>query len=375
MNDFLAKTSSFSPNKEQLETEVLRQEFTNFFNLEKLKQLSLDEYVLNAETHSKDSFCYWVETKLKVLGNIHGNTSFKFGVYFGKTKSDPVIKWRWTNWTNESFDTVRKAITDLYYAGKSEDIVQIKKNPLSPMFKGKILSLYFPHRYINVFTDYHLKFFLNKLDIHYGNNLDSIDLREKLIEFKNSNNETSNWTAIDFGHYLYKCFGAPSEKEVEDQRKIENESYDKILNVEVNREIISNKKGKQYEDRPVIKPEKTETPAGVTYKRDKSKSTFALSQAKFKCEVNPDHQSFIRKGCKQLYTEPHHLIPMEYQDDFDYALDVPANIVSLCSNCHNWLHYGADSDKLLKLLFDSRINRLIKSNLEISFKDLKSYYK
>ena len=28
--------------------------------------------------------------------------------------------------------------------------------------------------------------------------------------------------------------------------------------------------------------------------------------------------------------EAHHLIPMEFQDDFEHSIDVPENIISLC---------------------------------------------
>lgn len=45
--------------------------------------------------------------------------------------------------------------------------------------------------------------------------------------------------------------------------------------------------------------------------------------------------------------EPHHLIPLQYHEEFEWSLDVEANVVSLCSECHNQIHYG-DGKKYLK---------------------------
>jgi 5-methylcytosine-specific restriction protein A len=84
----------------------------------------------------------------------------------------------------------------------------------------------------------------------------------------------------------------------------------------------------------------------VYYPRDSKKKAQALFDAYYCCEVDPSHITFIRKANGKKYTEAHHLIPMEYQKDFSpVSLDVPANIVSLCSNCHNEIHYGTDEGK------------------------------
>lgn len=55
---------------------------------------------------------------------------------------------------------------------------------------------------------------------------------------------------------------------------------------------------------------------------------------------------------KTINTEPYHLIPISKYKDFDYkncSLDTMENIVSICSHCHNLLHYGKFEDKNLFL--------------------------
>lgn len=114
-----------------------------------------------------------------------------------------------------------------------------------------------------------------------------------------------------------------------------------------------------------------------TYKyfiRRRCMMAHALVTANYTCEQNKNHPSFIRKSNNKNYTEAHHLIPLSAQNDFKYSLDTPANIVSLCSNCHNQLHYGKYKIAILKQLYEQRISLLKKHKIYISFEKLCSYY-
>lgn len=72
--------------------------------------------------------------------------------------------------------------------------------------------------------------------------------------------------------------------------------------------------------------------------------------------------------------EAHHLIPMSAQENFNNSLDVDANIVSLCPACHRKLHHGKEIEFELKKLFESRLELLKQSGIEITLDDLKKYY-
>lgn len=110
--------------------------------------------------------------------------------------------------------------------------------------------------------------------------------------------------------------------------------------------------------------------------RDLNVSFNALNLAKFKCEVDNSHKTFIRKNIDIPYTEGHHIIPLQYQYLFKSNLDVEANVVSLCSNCHNNLHYGKDFEELLTIIFtDERKKRLEKCGIKITLEELISFYK
>jgi hypothetical protein len=110
-------------------------------------------------------------------------------------------------------------------------------------------------------------------------------------------------------------------------------------------------------------------------KRDAQRAANALQNADYKCEFDETDRTFLRKNGKP-YTEPHHLIPISRYADFKYSVDVEENIVSLCSHCHNLLHYGrmVDKEKVLKKLYSDRIAMLKKADLNLTFDQLKSYY-
>ena len=113
----------------------------------------------------------------------------------------------------------------------------------------------------------------------------------------------------------------------------------------------------------------------LKYYRDPAIAKEALRLAKHCCECNPNHETFIKKSTKKKYTEPHHLIPMSAQKDFEYSLDVLPNIISLCSTCHNKLHYGLDVQDTIIQLYNARKEQLEEFGIGISLEKLLSYYR
>lgn len=153
-----------------------------------------------------------------------------------------------------------------------------------------------------------------------------------------------------------------------------NDVEDNNLNSSIQNSIIQIQ-AFEYSSKLKEKPSPSITRKGQTYFiRDHQVALNALNHASFKCEVNPLHQTFIRKKDNLPYTEAHHLIPMAFQNEFDYSLDIEENIVSLCSHCHNEIHYGKNSKELITSLYNLRINLLKSKKIDISLQKLLSYY-
>lgn len=64
---------------------ALWDEFLNVWPASRLATMTLDEY---SQAGSKDSFTYWIESRLDELGSIWGGSSFKFGVFSRKDTED-----------------------------------------------------------------------------------------------------------------------------------------------------------------------------------------------------------------------------------------------------------------------------------------------
>lgn len=129
-----------------------------------------------------------------------------------------------------------------------------------------------------------------------------------------------------------------------------------------------------YKPHPKPKPILEDVGNRSSYKRNKEVAIKALKRANHECEIDKSHPSFERKTTKVNYTEPHHLIPMAKQGNFSYSLDVEANIVSLCSNCHNQIHYGSENKEIIDRLYHLREGELRSAGISVSLTELASYY-
>lgn len=127
-----------------------------------------------------------------------------------------------------------------------------------------------------------------------------------------------------------------------------------------------------------FKPKEKQTPSIVNgrkrWDRNYTVARRSLRMEGFKCMIDEEHTSFFRRNSTEKYMEAHHLVPLEFSDEFAVSLDVEANIVSLCSNCHNQIHYGEGADELITKLYDLRREYLLESGINISLERLLNMY-
>jgi hypothetical protein len=100
-----------------------RGEFLNAFPIKSLSHLELDNYVIG---HQRPTFCAYVEAKTRPWANIQGATSEKFGIYFGKTKTDLQKKYRFTrrfgNTQDDAFCSLKTALLQLIRLGQAAQL-------------------------------------------------------------------------------------------------------------------------------------------------------------------------------------------------------------------------------------------------------------
>ena len=134
---------------------------------------------------------------------------------------------------------------------------------------------------------------------------------------------------------------------------------------------------KELETGPIQKKIKKNKSNSSSYTRNQDISFTAIDNASFKCENNNVHNTFISAKTKNPFFEAHHLIPMEFYDDFNYSIDIPENIISLCPNCHRAFHNSIEKTKveLIKKFFDLRKLSLKKRGINLTKEKLLQYYK
>lgn len=214
--DLSAFEASYDQSREDVALQT-RGTFLRAFPLGRLRDLAIDTYVIGL--HSP-TFCDFVEVKTRSWAIIQGATAFKFGIYFGRTKSDPRQTYRFTakfgNSKEQAFAAVKAAVLDLVHEGSKDkpDFSAIDDNPLSQMFKGKILSLYFPERFLNVCSSEHLELLGSKLGLPDGLRLS--EYQHRLLEAKLGNSTTHAWSNPRFMRFLYYTY-LPKERKMPSQ--------------------------------------------------------------------------------------------------------------------------------------------------------------
>ncbi len=207
----------------------VRGEFLRAFPLDSLQKIKLDDYVIG---HQKPTFCAHVEAKTRPWANIQGATADKFGIYFGKTKSDPKRIYRFTRrfgeTRDEAFRSVKAALLALVRLGGASDLdfASIDANPLSQMFKAKILSLYFPNRFLNVCSSEHLEMLGAELGYVEGRPVS--EYQYLLLKAKHSNATTKTWSNPKFMSFLYDTFISGGRKPTNTVRKPRSKVHRKV---------------------------------------------------------------------------------------------------------------------------------------------------
>lgn len=102
----------------------------------------------------------------------------------------------------------------------------------------------------------------------------------------------------------------------------------------------------------------------------------AIVQAGYQCEWDASHSFFVSAVTGENDVEAHHLIPLEFQPQFEKSLDVEANIVSLCAMCHKKIHRAQGSEKfpVVERLYEKRKERLKKCGIELGLEELLQGY-
>ena len=191
----------------------IRDEFVTYFNEGFIRQMKVDDYAIGKGIRDWHVFSYGIERTFQDLGSIVGASSYKFGIFY--SPGEKAYKWvsRFGETKTRAFNQIKRCILDLLRCGREDNIEGIANNMLSSMVKGKILSLYYPDKYLNIFSDAHLDVYLVKLGLDTEDLLVSkpVYKRQRLVQFKNADPAMSSWPMDKFSNFLYVMFPMDSK--------------------------------------------------------------------------------------------------------------------------------------------------------------------
>lgn len=237
----------------------LRKDFVKKFTIDKISKMKLDDYIQGKQ--NKESFCYGVERLLDPLGKIVGSNCSKFGIYYSEEDQEYRFVSRFGDDYKSAFKCIKDEILDLLDAGAKEEYERIEENLLSPMFKGKILSIYYPKKYLNIFSNEHLDHYLIGLDLDTTDLLkkDAIYKRRALVDFKDADPDMRTWDLDMYAVFLVSQY--PKEPKAKKDEKyigaqenelkfqtIEDFSYIENLSIDYDAEREFKKKESKAKD-------------------------------------------------------------------------------------------------------------------------------
>lgn len=190
------------------EAQIQRGLFLDMFPVNSLAKLTLENYAIG---HGKKTFCHWLEPGTRKWAAIAGSPADKFGIYFGKTKSDPTPRYRYVKKFShdlpsegaerEAFSRVRQALLSLMKDGEALDFDAIDANPLSQMVKAKTLSLYYPHKYLPLCSADTLRDLAPKLGL---DDRSPSQIQHEALAVQAKSAGVRAWTPLKFTAFLYE---------------------------------------------------------------------------------------------------------------------------------------------------------------------------
>lgn len=199
------------------EREKGRLSFIEKFPIDSLPELEIDEYVLGT---GEESFCYWLEFK-DILFGIGGGNSAKFGLYkskegyitgFGNGKR--ILE---GEEINNFYQEIINGIVQALQFTKEDNINEIKnlQIPIQNMVLQKILSVYFPDKFLTIGASDVLK------ECAKGLGIDHLDLTKEnsiLINHEcrmnlDSMEEFEDWPYEKVGAFIWETFKAEAKRD------------------------------------------------------------------------------------------------------------------------------------------------------------------
>lgn len=312
------------PNPDLLHIENLRKEFVSEFDRDTLENLTLEQYAM--KTGNKKNFCYRLEREQIGMGDIRNATAQKFGIWVRKATGEYDFTKKYGKTPEEAFSVIRDELCKLVDAGEADDYTAIRNNKIAPIVRFKVLSMYYPDKFLTIHSKRHLSYFCEKVNVPFDVDDDELVLQRRLILWKNSQTKIRDYSLLEYVAYLYEKFGVPL-------------TVDKGLAKKKSRLRKLKDELKDF-DRQHPKSKMTEV---EVVQRSSIVANIAKERAAGVCQLCNKPAPFYNKS-GEAYLECHHVEWIARG-----GADEVYNAVALCPNCHRKMHVLDEPDDVVKL--------------------------
>lgn len=309
----------------------LIKEFKERWDLNRIKQMKLDEY---SDIKNEETFCYWVERKTEVLGSIRGTPADKFGIFKRGLKSqnpnernhyfDEEHIWRKSlghKKKYEAFEEVKKRILKVIEHSINSDFENIENINLHNFFKWKIAYLFSNEKLFPGFEKEFLKFVLKELKYKSTEKLKIYEMQSMIMKKKPNNN-----TIYEFSHDLWDKFNKKIKKDIPNNDPA----------------LIGFEGGKGKKIKEHLAKERD------SKFRNKYRKEFSYIK---KCPAcNMSSKNLYNIIDENKFLELHHIVPLKYVEQKTKI--TVEDVTLLCPNCHRAIHKIMNKEKKKKIILE-----------------------
>lgn len=188
-----------------------REYFIKKFTLSNIMNMTLEEFVIgraDIDDNGRDTFCYLIERSMQKLGDMRGSFVNKFGVWYSKEEREYKYTKKFGESLENAFEKLKQELCFLLVNANNDNYEEISKCEITNIFKGKILSTYYPEKYLCIFDEEDVDKFLNILDIQYDiHQINTLEKKKVLLQkYKDNNKLLKDYSDYYFVLFLYKTF-------------------------------------------------------------------------------------------------------------------------------------------------------------------------
>lgn len=237
-------------------------------------------------------------------------------------------------------------------------------------FKGSVIALaILKNKYLHPASDkgsYRGAYQFNSSSIAVVDPIHFNDMQEIWSELKSFNQSSQKLDVRNYQLFL-ELLSTKNFRFVEYQS--EEDFQQTVEKVKISVFKVEDKPKALIQTRDIVSQRQSWSRNPLTAKR-------AIASSNSTCEIDQTHKFFTSFTTGLNYVEAHHLIPMEYQMNFEKSLDVESNIISLCALCHKKIHHATMAEKtpMIEKLYEMRKERLGRCELNTSIEELLEMY-